>query len=242
MSRTRTLAQLRSDLDLLADVQGFTARHTDASKNRYINQAIQRFREKLSIEGIGHFLQPATVTLTAGATAPYPFATVDLVALSPQVVRVFAVHVTVDNRVIPLEGVEWNEITRYQSPLSGVAPGVPVAFASQTTTKLAIMPPPNAAYTAVVWYLPLLPDLVGDSDTFDGVAGWEDWVVYEAAIPLANRDRDQAQIASIGAERDRHWAEIIRSAGRVNRASTTRRRDTVLERKTRQYLATWRAP
>ena len=105
MSRTRTLTQLLSDLDLLADVQNLTGRHDAASKTRAINQAIQRFREKLSSSGINHYLQPSTVTLTAGATPPYPFTTLDLVALSPGVVRVYQVHVTVNNRVYQLDGI-----------------------------------------------------------------------------------------------------------------------------------------
>lgn len=240
--RTRTLTQLISDLRLLSDTQNLTTRHDDASLTRAINQAIQRFREKLSTEGINHYLQPSTVTLSVGATSPYPFTTLDLSALSPGVVRVYQVHVTVDNRVIPLEGVEFTEVTRYQDVYQGVKSGVPLAFANWTTNKLAIVPPPDSAYSAVVWYLPVLADLVNGADTFDGVAGWEDWVVYQAAIQIANRDRDQTQIALLASERDRIWAELIRSAGRVNRAATTRRRDTWGEREELRLIAKWRLP
>ena len=242
MARTRTLAQLRSDLEYLADIQNLTSRHDTANKNRAINQAIQAFREKLSAEGIAHYLQPNTVTLTPGATSPYPFGVLDLSAFSPQVVRVYRVHVTVDNRVYDLEGVEFTEVTRYQDDWSGIRSGIPVAFASQTTYKLALMPPPDGAYSAVVWYLPVLPDLSNDSDTFDGVAGWEDWVVLDAAVRIANRDRDQTQIALLKEERVIRWAEIIHSASRVNRATTTRRRDTVGERVLRERYAKWRLP
>lgn len=242
MARTRSLANLRADLEYLADIQNLTNRHDQTNKNRAINQAIQSFREKLSLEGIAHYLQSNTVTLTPGATSPYPFAVVDLSALAPGVVRVYRVHVTVDNRVYDLEGVEFTEVTRYQEDWSGIRTGIPVAFASKTTYTLALMPPPDSAYTAVIWYLPVLADLSADSDTFDGVAGWEDWVVLDAAVRIANRDRDQTQIALLKDERAIKWAEVIKSASRVNRASTIRRRDTVAERWARALYARWRLP
>lgn len=242
MARTRTLAQLQADLVYLADVQSLTVRHDVANQTRALNQAIQRFRTKLSAEGIAHYLVPATKTLTVGATSPYPFTVLDLSAESPAVVCVYQVHVTVNNRVYPLEGVQFTEVTRYQDTIRGIAPGVPVAFASQQTDKVVLMPPPDSAYQAVIWYLPVLPDLVNAGDTFNGIAGWEDWVVYQAAITYGVRDRDSTQFSLLSAERDRIWADIIKAASQVNRAASTRRRDTVGERRMRELYSKVRLP
>lgn len=242
MARTRTLTQLIADVRTLSDTQNLTVRHGDSDITRAINQAIQRFREKLSTEGIAHYLVSYTTTTTVGATSPYPFQTLDLSAISPAVVRVYAVHVTFNNYVTPLEGIEFTEITRYQDNWRGILSGKPLAFANYRTDKLALVPPPDQGYTLVIWYLPVLPDLVAPGDTFDGVSGWEDWVVHEACMAIANRDRDMTQIQALGAERDRHWSEIIRSAGRVNRATTTRRRDTLQDRMLRTSMAMRRLP
>lgn len=243
MARTRTLAQLQADLTYLSDAQNLSARHDTTNQTRVLNQAIQRFREKLSIEGITHYLQPYQTTTPVGATAPFPFAVLDLASgPSPALVRVYQVHVTVNNRVYQLEGIEFTEITRYQDEFRGVASGPPLAFASQTTTKLCFVPPPSQAFTCVVWYLPVLADLSAPGDSFDGVAGWEDWVVYQAAMQLCQRDRDGTQFSLLTAERDRVWSDIIQAARKPNRASQVRRRDTYAERRERLRAARWRLP
>lgn len=243
MARTRSLTNLLADLDYVADTQGLTTRHDPTNKTRALNQSIQRFREKLSTEGFSHFLQPYSTTTAVGATSPFPFQVVDLGSgPAPALVRVFRVHVTYNNRVYDLEGVEFTEVTRYQDAYNGVRAGIPIAFASQTTTKVALMPPPDAAYAITYWYLPVLADLVAGSDTFDGVAGWEEWVVYDAAVHIANRDRDATQRALLAAERDNRWADIIKAAGQVNRAATQRRRDTWGERRQRERYSKLRLP
>ena len=68
--RNVTLTQLRADIAAQADFVGATGRYPDATVNRFINQSIQRFREKLSTEGATHFLLSTSGTLAAGAVSP----------------------------------------------------------------------------------------------------------------------------------------------------------------------------
>mgnify|MGYP001581068345 FL=1 len=54
MSRTVTLLQLRTDIAAQADITvggASTGRYPTGVMNRFINQSIQRFRERLSTEG-----------------------------------------------------------------------------------------------------------------------------------------------------------------------------------------------
>jgi hypothetical protein len=225
MARTRTLTNLLADIRFLSDTQGLTARHDDTNLTRLLNQSIQRFREKVSTAGINHYLVSATGTLTAGVTAPYQFGVLDMTAVSPNVVRVYGLDIKVDNRWHSCDGVEFTRRNEFQDS-TGARTGITVAFANFRTSMLALFPPPAGAYTYVAWYLPVLTDLVNGSDTFDGIAGWEEWPVWDCFIKLINRDQYPQIYEMATRERDSVWADIQKTSARVNRTSYTQRRDT----------------
>ena len=226
MARERTLTQLLGDLRFLADVQGFTLRHDDTNLTRCLNQSIQRIRGKVSAEGLTHFLQYTSGTLPVGLTSPFGFGVLDLVAVSPACVQIYGIDVEYcSGEWDSLDAVEFTERNRYASQF-GNQTRPPVAFANFQTTKAGIFPASDAAYPYVAWYLPLFTDLQNGSDPFDGIAGWEEWVVWDAMIPLINRDQYPQMYAMATAERQQRWDDIIRVAAKVNRGAVTRRRDT----------------
>ena len=45
-----------------------------------------------------------------------------------------------------------------------------------------LIPRPSAGMTIQLWYTPRLADLVNDSDVLDGVSGWEELVIVDAAM------------------------------------------------------------
>ncbi|TAK10620.1 MAG: hypothetical protein EPO32_14920 [Anaerolineae bacterium] len=215
MARSVTLAVLRSDVSQQADIVGATLRHTPASLNRLINQAIQRFRERISAEGSAHFLTSSTGTFSVGATSPYSFQTLDLSAVSPSLVRTFGIDVTLNSQSNSLLHVPFSARCDYGGPSTT---GVPVAWAHYQTNKVAILPAPDSAYTYVVWYLPVLADLSADGDTYDGVAGWEDYIVWDVVKRAFVRDQFPQAYALASAYADERWAEIVRMTARVTHA------------------------
>lgn len=216
--RTVTLAQLRQDIQNQADIAGLDRRHGATLLNRLINQSVQRFREKLSGEGARHYLTVATGTMSAGATQGFPFYSLNARALASGIVRVFGVDVKTEGGAWRrLEHTTFEDRTAY----GGGHPasiGEPRVWAEYQTTTLAIMPPPDRAYEYVVWYLPVLNDLQSDAATFDGVAGWEDFIVWDVTCRIIARDQypDAYQIAVT--ERGSAWSDILRNATRVTTA------------------------
>lgn len=215
MSRNVTLGQLHADVRDQASVGGATVRHAPTMITRQINQSIQRFREKLSIEGASHYLTAATGTLSTGPTSPYQFQTLDLSAASPAIVRVFSVDITVNGEVITLKHVPFEEREKYGSATSNA---VPVAWAAFGTSQLAIMPPPNATYAYTVWYLPVLSDLSNMSDTFDGVSGWEEFIVWDVCTRVIVRDQYPNAFAMAVQCKNEVWRDILNSATKVTGA------------------------
>ncbi len=216
MSRNVTLLQLRTDITTQADIVGGTARYATATLNRFINQSIQRFRERLSSEGAQHYLVSATGSLGIGVTSPYPFYVLDLTALAPSIVRVYGVDVTFNGGIVrTISHVPFASRADYGG---SVVLGEPMAWANVNTRKLAIMPGPNQAYVYVVWYLPVLADLAADGDTFDGVAGWEDFIVWDVVCRLIVRDQYLTAFQTATAYKAELWADILRNATRVTSA------------------------
>lgn len=229
MSRNVTLLQLRTDIATQADIVGGTARYATSVLNRFINQSIQRFREKLSSEGAQHYLVSTSSTLGIGATSPFPFYVLDLSAVSPSIVRTYGVDVTLNGNIIKsLSHVPFASRADYGG---SVLIGEPMAWAHINTRKLAIMPAPNQAYTYVAWYLPVLADLSGDSDTFDGVAGWEDFIVWDVVARLIVRDQYMTAFQTATAYKNELWSDILRNATRVSSAGgATVARDSMGDR------------
>jgi len=229
VSRTVTLLQLRTDIAAQADIVGGTARYTTAILNRFINQSIQRFREKLSSEGAQHYLVSTNGTLGIGATSPYPFYVLDLSAVSPSIVRTYGVDVTLNGNIIKsISHVPFASRTDYGG---SVVTGEPRAWAHINTRKLAILPAPNHAYPYVAWYLPVLADLSADGDTFDGVAGWEDFIVWDVVARLIVRDQYMTAFQTASAYKNELWADILRNATRVTSAGgATVARDSMGDR------------
>lgn len=228
---------MRADVRWLADVQSLTLRHVDADLNRAINQSIQRFREMVSTNAINHFLVSSTQTTTVGATSPYPFQVLDLSAINPNVVRVYAVDATIHGNVIPLSPEQFSARADYQGTYQRLT-GQPAAFANMTTYKLALLPAPDAVYSLVVWYLPVIADLVADGDTFDGIAGYEEWITWDVLVKLIQRDQYPQLYSTATNERDTLKRDMIHALGGVNQRSVGRRRDTVGERQANRNRST----
>ncbi len=216
MARTVALSVLRSDVRRQADIGGATVRHTDAQLNRYINQSIQAFRERISDEGSTHYLVSGAGTLGVGPTSPYPFYQLDLSSLSPALVRTYGIDVTFPGgQVVTLAHVPFEERAKYGTTAQG---GVPQAWAHFRTDQVAILPASDSAYTDVVWYLPKFTDLSADGDTFDGVAGWEEWVVWDVVTQVIARDQFPQAYQIAEARRAEVEQRVIRGATKVSQA------------------------
>jgi hypothetical protein len=57
--------------------------------------------------------------------------------------------------------------------------------------KLSLLPVPTDVRTGTLYYVPVATKLAGDTDTFDGINGWEEYVVADcAAKAVAKQEQD----------------------------------------------------
>lgn len=226
MARNVSLYQLRTDVSEQADIAGNTARYTPTLLNRLINQSRQKFAREISNAGVTHLLEPVSSTTSVGTTSPYQFQAIDLEPLivGRNLVAVYGVDITVNGERRKLEQVPFNERSEWGS---AEHLGPPVFWAAYQTRKIALFPAPDQAYAFTVWFLPSLTDMSVDSDTWDAVAGWEEYVKWDVTCAIMARDNNQAGFQLASAERAVAQSEILKNANRVTRAgSATVARDT----------------
>lgn len=214
MSRTATLGQILDDVKDQADTLGADLRHTESRLVRKVNQSVQRFREAITIEGISLYLKASTGTMTAGIESPFGFRTLDISGIT-DLVRPYGLDVTISGVVYTLPQVPFRGRNDYGG---GSFAATPDAWAQYNRDSLAILPAPDAAYAYTLWYLPKLADMSDlAADTFDGVAGWEDWIVWDVVSRVLVRDQYPQAFAMAEGYKAQVWKDIEKTAARANR-------------------------
>lgn len=200
MARTRTLAQLRADVCDRADIVdgGSGGRHSSANLNRRINQAIQQFRRLVTESGSDTYITQVTATTSASSIPDASnWAPRDYLALPSDFYHLKGIDISINGTTVSMmdfNQFERNLFRQIPSWLTNAGVGFPVlyklgGFNAAGSRVVKLIPAADAAYNAVIWYLPIPADLASDSDTFDGLAGYEEWVVYRAAADSLGRDQ-----------------------------------------------------
>ena len=256
MSSAVTLATLRARVRKEADAgpDTTTGRHTNTEINSMINRSWQDLRSIVcaSCGGLADAYLKATTptTMTVGVLSGYPFGTVPLPA---DCVEVHGIDLTVTGSdSYALEAFSWKDRHVYRDRW-GNGTGPPLGFSiynigvESTTTVtagvIAILPAPDKAYTYSIWYVPKWTDLTDDTHVFDGVAGWENWVVWDCVIKIAAPDNDMQNCYRIAAgERERAENLIKGAASKLQKVSPVRRLDMATRERVPRARSFWRLP
>lgn len=207
MARTVTLLQLRTDARLYADERpgGSTAFITDAELTRMVNQELCALYDQLvAARGslwyvkrvAGGFPTVAGTSTYALPTDFYEFYSLTLLWGTRNYEQV--PRVSARDGTALYNGATWGQWSPKAYTLGGQA-----AF--------VITPTPTSVVTCDLLYIPTCTALSGDSDTFDGVNGWDDAVSLGVAVKI--RALQDAPTADLIALRDDARQRIADLAG-----------------------------
>lgn len=170
-----TLAQLRTRSRERGDMVN-SRFVSDSELNTYINASITELYDLLiQTRGENYYVTgPETINLVPG-TSSYP--------LVSGFLKLLGVDCVLSNtQAVSLHAFKWQERNRFREP-----------FYSQSYFNLmyqirgdniVFIPTPNNGQQIQYWYIPSASELTNDSDTFDGINGWEEYVVIDAAIKM----------------------------------------------------------
>lgn len=185
MARTRSGAELIDDAYARSDLQSAVDRHPRADVLRYVNQGCAALYDLL-VEARGSVYYRATpieITTTAGTTRY----TLNFTSPTPAFYRLISVRVKGSN------GFTLGPFVAQDEPMLR-APFADAQFPSHYQVQngfIELLPFHRAGEIVVVDYIPVVPDLADSAgSTFDGINGWEEYIVLFAAKCMAMKDQD----------------------------------------------------
>jgi hypothetical protein len=208
MARTRTIALLRRDAYLRADLENATSLITTADATEYINKGYAALYRLLARAG-RHVYYPteSTMTLTA-ATSSYP-----LTAFTPSAATFWLevqVIATIDGRKYTLEEYDFSELAMLSDSANGWSGS---AFKYKIVgERFYVYPAPASTYSISLWWIPaparFSTDGSDDTEEIDGVADYEQFLIDFAAREMAVRRKNWELKAILDAELGQKAAEI----------------------------------
>lgn len=177
MARTVTLTSLLAQVRQRADIESATARHPDSQLTEYINQSWAELHDELAQSVQDYLVTSSTISVVNGT---------DTYSLPATFYKLRAIFVTVGSSYIELHPFHIQEIGKYQYA-GGWYTDAPMAY-HLTGSNILFKPTPNGAYTVTLYFTPAPARVSVVSETFDGIAGWEEFVVWDSAAKVMARD------------------------------------------------------
>jgi len=160
--------QVRDRADLVAD--NFVL---DATLTTWINKSIAELYDLLIQASEDWYLASAPVTVNSGGVSfPVPTGMIRWRGLDRRIGGTDYTHVK--------KGVFRERLT-YTEPRYILAGGT-----------VYIYPTTSAPGTYLQWYVPVFTPLAADGDTFDGINGWEEYVIVDVAIKCRVKGEEDA--------------------------------------------------
>lgn len=123
--------------------------------------------------------QPYTTLVSNVANNP------DLYALPADFYELRGVDININGVVVDARRFMFSERVLYQSP-SVWTEGSPIAY-DIWDSNLKLFPVPTGQYAITLWYTPAPGQLYDDYDTFDCVAGWEEFITLDVASKMLQK-------------------------------------------------------
>lgn len=198
MAYTATRGDLRDAARRRCDQVNSTFR-ADADVNALLNSVIAEAYEHVIINQPERKLASVTLITEAGVDT-YGLGAADFYKLKD-------VDARLDNRWRTLPQFKWEDRNRYRDSFIWTY-SLPAAWRLYGD-NIVFTPPPPAGVQIRLWYHPAPPKLSDDSDTFDGVAGWDEAVVVGVAWKLALEEEDLELADRLGVEYQRQLQRIL---------------------------------
>lgn len=188
----KTLLDIRTQIRQRLEMEnsGFI---TDAEFNAYINSSAKELYDiMIASYGNDYFanISPSVIT-TVNAQTTYDLPT--------DFYKLLGVDLVLGaNRIIKLRRFEFNERDKFQ--LGGYWSAIVENDGPRyklTADKIQFTPYPTGKYTIHLWYIPLPPELVLDTDQMKSLNGWEEYVILDVCIKArAKLDLDPSIFAA----------------------------------------------
>lgn len=182
MARTVTVSSIISQVRQRADIENETDRFPDSELATYVSQSWAELYNQLVTQNNDLYLSGFNITLTPG---------VDTYALPADYYLDRGLDFTAQGYTYSLARWSFEERELYQF-VGTYTYGMPTAYRVIGTNVVFKPTPQSSGVTARLWYYPA-PVVLNIGSSVDGIAGFEEFLVADAAIKCLEKDSRQSQ-------------------------------------------------
>lgn len=197
MSTSMTLLQLRDATRQRADMVNSTF-VSDPELNSYINQSYFELYDLLIDVYEDYYVAPPLIIPTNGALQQYPLPDGVLYSAAPAFYKLMGVDLglnALQNSFVTLKKFNFISRNRYVYPqLTSTYLGVFNLRYRLVGNTLMLIPTPSGGQFLRIWYIPRLTTLAIDADTVDGISGWTEYIICDAAIKCGQKEETDVSI------------------------------------------------
>lgn len=231
--RARQLSDMRADMLRLADLEGAVNRFTPAELNEYVNKGLIFVYRSILIVQDRPFYQKDYSFITVGNNTSPATPIQTTYPLPPDFLQIMSVLWATSSSG-PWASLEpYEEAERFMLINSGFfgaqwpaaygivgGTGATTQGTIPTAYGIEILPQPPSGSVVQIRYVPTPPRLVNDTDTFDGILGFEDAACTWGAVLM--RRKDDLPTEDLERDMTRHMNEVRMIAKRRDRSRPPR--------------------
>ncbi len=190
MARNVDLATLRLMVRRRADIENDPF-HPDSEIDDYINESIAELYGKLVLARGDEYYATSVAGTTVGGTRT--------VALPADFFKILGVrwHYTSTRRIKLLRMDFQKFMGLDNSNVQGWTDWSNVYYMTQQS-NVVFWPTPQGAHNITIWYIPAAPTLTLPADNFDGINGWERFVVLHSVRLVKMKREESTAIVDAG--------------------------------------------
>lgn len=219
MARNVTLLELRTQARQRANMEN-SQFITDSELNSYINNSCTELYDLLIAKYEDYHATTANIPIVVGT---------DSYALPTDFYKLLGVDLVVDaqGNAVTLKPFMFAERNAYRFTPTWNVVGLAYLRYHMIDSNIRFVPVPNSPQTVKLWYIPALTKLSADADVLDGVSGWEEYVIVDAAIKMISKEEGATDALMIQKEALKKRIEMMaanRDPGSASRVSDTTKR------------------
>lgn len=195
---TMTLLQLRTASRQRSDMVN-SQFVTDSEFNSYINQSYFELYDLLVQKyGNDYFVATPLSFTTDGQAYLYPLPDGTLYSAAPAFYKILGADLNLNTNAndsfITIPPFMFAERNRYSVPNMQAFYGITNLRYRLQGNNLWLIPTPAAGQVVRLWYIPRLNELVNDADVADGVSGWTEYIIVDAAIKAMQKEESDVSV------------------------------------------------
>jgi len=191
LAQIRTAARQRSDMVNSQFV-------TDDELNSYINQSYFELYDLLVQKyGADYYVSAHITITTTGLTDLYPLPNGTLYSAAPPIYKLLGLDLSLSgdpSSFITIPPFMFAERNRYAVPNMQSFYGLTNLRYRLQGNNVWFTPQPAGGQTIRMWYVPRLTPLTSDASLVDGVSGWTEYIIVDAAIKAMQKEESDVSV------------------------------------------------